>query len=100
MSLFWGMAMTMIGLSLQVKVLSMAPDATDVAMSLLSGIINIAIGGGALIGSQVSLDLNMSYVGYVGGAFALIGLGLTVYTLRRYGRQLADSAMTEGSVLH
>lgn len=93
MSLFWGMAMTMIGLSMQVKVLSMAHDATDVAMSLLSGIINIAIGGGALIGSQVSLELNMADIGFVGGAFALIALGLAVYTLRRYGKQFAESAM-------
>lgn len=100
MSLFWGMAMTMIGLSLQVKVLSMAHDATDVAMSLLSGIINIAIGGGALIGSQVSIYLNMADVGFVGGAFGLIALGVAVYTLRRYGKQFDESSMTEGSVLH
>lgn len=100
MSLFWGMAMTMIGLSLQVKVLSMAPDATDVAMSLLSAIINIAIGGGALIGSQVSTYLNMEDVGFAGGVFGLIALGVAIYTLRRYSKNFAESAMTEGSVLH
>jgi DHA1 family L-arabinose/isopropyl-beta-D-thiogalactopyranoside export protein-like MFS transporter len=93
LSVLWGVAMTIIGLSLQVKVLSMAPDATDVAMSLMSGIYNIAIGGGALIGSQVSLYLNMSDIGFVGGGFAVISLALALYTLRRYRQVFVEAAM-------
>lgn len=80
----WGMAMMMIGLGMQVRVLSLAPDATDVAMSLMSGIYNIGIGAGALLGSQVSLYLNMSEVGNVGGMIGLVALLWCVYIFRRY----------------
>ncbi|MGC1096713.1 sugar transporter [Pantoea agglomerans] len=80
----WGMAMIMIGLGMQVRVLSLAPDATDVAMSLMSGIYNIGIGAGALLGNQVSLHLSMAEVGNVGGMIGLVALLWCVYIFRRY----------------
>jgi len=80
----WGMAMMMIGLGMQVRVLSLAPDATDVAMSLMSGIYNIGIGAGALLGNQVSLHLSMTEVGNVGGMIGLVALLWCVYIFRRY----------------
>lgn len=80
----WGMAMMMIGLGMQVRVLSLAPDATDVAMSLMSGIYNIGIGAGALLGNQVSLHLQMADVGNVGGMIGLVALLWCVYIFRRY----------------
>lgn len=82
--IIWGMSMMIIGLAVQVRVLALAPDATDVAMSLLSGIYNLGIGGGALLGNQVSLHLNMQNVGYVGGAIALISLVWCAWSMRRY----------------
>ncbi|PIF22072.1 MFS transporter, DHA1 family, L-arabinose/isopropyl-beta-D-thiogalactopyranoside export protein [Candidatus Pantoea floridensis] len=80
----WGMAMMMIGLAMQVRVLALAPDATDVAMSLFSGIYNIGIGAGALLGNQVSLHMKMSDVGNVGGIIGLAALFWCIAIFRRY----------------
>lgn len=74
LSLFWGVAIMIIGLGMQVKVLALAPDATDVAMSLFSGIFNLGIGAGALVGNQISLHVSMSAIGYLGAIPALIAL--------------------------
>jgi DHA1 family L-arabinose/isopropyl-beta-D-thiogalactopyranoside export protein-like MFS transporter len=82
--IFWGMAMMMIGLAMQVRVLALAPDATDVAMSLFSGIYNIGIGAGALLGNQVSLHMKMSDVGNVGGIIGLVALIWCIAIFRRY----------------
>jgi DHA1 family L-arabinose/isopropyl-beta-D-thiogalactopyranoside export protein-like MFS transporter len=82
--IFWGMAMMMIGLAMQVRVLSLAPDATDVAMSLFSGIYNIGIGAGALLGNQVSEHMKMSDVGNVGGLISLAALFWCITIFRRY----------------
>ena len=84
LSIFWGVAIMLIGLGMQVKVLALAPDATDVAMSLFSGIFNIGIGAGALVGNQVSLHLSMSSIGYIGALPALAALGWAVVIFRRW----------------
>lgn len=82
--IIWGMSMMIIGLAVQVRVLALAPDATDVAMSLLSGIYNLGIGGGALLGNQVSLHLSMQNIGYAGGIIGLISLAWCGWSMRRY----------------
>lgn len=80
----WGMGMMTIGLAMQVRVLSLAPDATDVAMSLFSGIYNIGIGAGALLGNQVSLHFKMADVGNVGAILGLLALFWCIFIFRRY----------------
>lgn len=90
LSVFWGMAIMIIGLGMQVKVLALAPDATDVAMSLFSGIFNIGIGAGALVGSQVSTHLSMASIGYVGAIPAVVALVWAVMIFRRWPVSLED----------
>ncbi|CZX05585.1 sugar transporter [Enterobacter hormaechei] len=84
LSLFWGVAIMIIGLGMQVKVLALAPDATDVAMSLFSGIFNLGIGAGALVGNLISLHVSMSAIGYLGAIPALIALIWSVLIFRKW----------------
>ncbi|EPB7398377.1 sugar transporter [Salmonella enterica subsp. enterica serovar Rissen] len=84
LSIFWGIAIMVIGLGMQVKVLALAPDATDVAMALFSGIFNIGIGAGALVGNQVSLHWSMSAIGYIGAIPACAALVWAVLIYRKW----------------
>ncbi|HID9276968.1 TPA: sugar transporter [Enterobacter kobei] len=84
LSLFWGVAIMIIGLGMQVKVLALAPDETDVAMSLFSGIFNLGIGAGALVGNQISLHVSMSAIGYLGAIPALVALIWSVLIFRKW----------------
>ncbi|ECF5915591.1 sugar transporter [Salmonella enterica subsp. salamae] len=84
LSFFWGIAIMVIGLGMQVKVLALAPDATDVAMALFSGIFNIGIGAGALVGNQVSLHWSMSAIGYIGAIPACAALVWAVLIFRKW----------------
>ncbi|AKG15912.2 sugar transporter [Moraxella bovoculi] len=79
----WGIGATTISLVLQIQVLRLAPKATDVAMSIFSGIFNIGIGGGALLGGIVIAQMSLIHIGHVGAAVALLAmLAAWAYTRR------------------
>ncbi|MDR2224491.1 MAG: sugar transporter [Providencia sp.] len=90
LSVFWGIAMMCISLGMQVKVIDLAPDATDLAMAIFSGIFNIGIGGGALLGNQVIVHMGMTRIGYVGAVIGVIAFILCLYLFRRYSQTLSD----------
>ena len=86
LAFIWGIGISGIGLSLQVRVLQLASDATDVAMAIYSGLYNIGIGGGALFGNQVMQHLGLANIGFSGAVFAAMGLLLFIYIHFRYGK--------------
>jgi len=89
----WGIAGMCFGLALQAKVLNLASDATDVAMAMFSGIYNVGIGGGALLGSLVTVHLGLSNVGIVGGLLASSGVVLCCLATYRFARPLEKAAL-------
>ena len=91
----WGIAFMIIGMGMQMKVLTLAPEATDIGMAMFSGIFNIGIGAGALLGKTVSVELSLSYVGYIGSISGALGLLLAIISFRRW----ATSLRTEDSTL-
>lgn len=83
-SMVWGVAFMCMVLSLQAKVLALAHDATDVGMSLFSGIFNIGIGAGALLGSQVGLHAGLQHLSWLGAVLAGMGLAWCVFAQKRW----------------
>ena len=70
--LFWGVAVTLYNLTFQSAIIAAAPTGTAIAMSVFSGIYNVGIGSGALVGGVVCTHLTIGEIGYVGGGIALL----------------------------
>ena len=72
--LFWGVSMIGVILPLQFQTLKLTPKDSDVAMSLFSGIFNIGIGGGALLGATIISSMGLVSIGYVGASVGILAL--------------------------
>ena len=87
LAFIWGIGISCIGLALQMRVLQLAPDATDVASAIYSGIFNAGIGAGALFGNQIAHHIGLEYIGFSGATLAVIALGIFVFFNFRYRPQ-------------
>ncbi|MCW8354516.1 sugar transporter [Marinomonas pontica] len=84
--LLWGAALMIIGLSMQIRVLNVDDSAADIIMSLYSGIINLGIGAGALIGGQVIQLIGLGSVGFSGGLLGICAFVIIMMILKRTNR--------------
>ena len=81
----WGFFATMFNVSFQNEAIRASPsDATAIAMSMFSGIYNVGIAMGSLIGGTVTETMSVGMIGYVGGAFTLMALLFTILYLIRH----------------
>ncbi|MDG2948821.1 sugar transporter [Bisgaard Taxon 10/6] len=80
----WGIGISGLSIGLQMRVLQQAPDATDVATAIYSGIYNVGIGGGALIGNQVMRHWGLGGIGFAGALIGVLGIALFVVLHLKY----------------
>jgi DHA1 family L-arabinose/isopropyl-beta-D-thiogalactopyranoside export protein-like MFS transporter len=78
----WGGSIICFGLAMQAWVLRLAPAATDLAVSIFSGLYNVAIGAGALFGNHIANSFGISWLGTFGGIIAVLGTGVCWLALR------------------
>lgn len=69
--MIWGLAITVFNIAFQNEIIIFSPHHSAVAMSIYSGIFNLGIGMGALVGGIVCDNYIIDYIGLVGGTIAL-----------------------------
>lgn len=79
----WGMAATAYNVSFQSELINhTTDDATPVAMSISSGIFNLGIATGTLIGGGVCTHASIAYIGFAGAVIALLAFLFWLLCLR------------------
>lgn len=67
----WGMSLTVLNIAMQNDIVRLFPNDSAVPMSLYSGIFNLGIGAGALVGGIATNHSLLGQIGYIGGAIAI-----------------------------
>ncbi|MFV0576546.1 MAG: sugar transporter [Vibrio sp.] len=80
----WGTVMMLVPVTMQVKVFNIDNDAFEAIMSMYSGIINLGIGAGALVGGKVIIYLGIANISYVAAALAVLSMLVIFGLLRKY----------------
>lgn len=83
--MFWGFFATAFNVSFQSEAIRTSPmDASAISMSMYSGIFNVGIAMGSIIGGITTDTISIGSIGYVGGAFTMIALTFTcTYLVKR-----------------
>lgn len=92
-TVIWGGAIVCFGLAMQAWVLKLAPDATDLAVSIYSGLYNVGIGAGALLGNHIAGAFGLPWTGTFGGLVGGLGVGICWLALRLSGKTVASQIM-------
>ena len=91
----WGMCYTLFCVTGQNEVLRASPaDATAIAMSLQSGIFNVGIAMGSIVGGLVTDHLDIADIGLVGGLFAAVAAVFVIAFLIKW---IKESETARGS---
>lgn len=79
----WGISVTCFNIAMQSEVIGASnDDESAVAMSIYSGIFNLGIGSGALIGGAVCTHFSLNWVGMAGAVLAVAALCYWQYRLK------------------
>lgn len=70
----WGLCFTLFAVIFQSQVIASVPEASAVAMSIYSGIFNVGIGSGALIGGKAYAYLGIESIGFVASGICLCAI--------------------------
>lgn len=68
----WGLCFMLFGVIFQSQVIAAVPNATAVAMSIYSGIFNVGIGSGALIGGLAYTHFGIESIGFVASGICAV----------------------------
>lgn len=83
-ALLWGSALMLLIIAIQAKVIMIDVNAQDMVMAMFSGIINLGIGTGALLGGYAVTHISLSSVGFVGAGVTCAALLLIMVMIRRF----------------